>query len=147
MASALLTTSLRESNKQYHSIYYPFYFSLTLVIICMFFFMTSKGIPNLFDMTYTELLVNIFAAVASLGGQMFVSVAYKFTEASKLASLWNLQILFNFVIERYFLKHAFENIEILGIACIAVGLTVPIILKSEAYQDYMSAKTQTKLKV
>ena len=109
--------------------------------------MTSKGVPNYFELTYTDLLVNIFAAVASLGGQMFVSVAYKFTEASKLASLWNLQILFNFIIEWYFLKHTFENIELLGIACIGIALMVPIVLKSEAYQTMMSQDTKHKFKV
>lgn len=122
-------TLVRSMNKTLHYIYSAFYngfFGIPILILAYFF------APNVFSIekyTWTDVLLMSGAISGDLIGQVAMSLAFKFEEASRVGPILYMMIVFTYLADIIFFHYEFTLAESLGSLVIFISILTPIILR------------------
>ena len=120
---------LRKMNRIVHPIIFPFYFVLGLLIICSFAFLFIENSINISKYGAFDFLLILISTFGSLMTLIFMSLAYIYADASRLAPLTNIQNVFNFLIEFIVLRYNFGLTDVLGVLVFLISFLVPVVFK------------------
>lgn len=126
---AIAYNIVRAMNQTLHYIYSPFYnsFSGIFVIAILYF-----GFPNLLQYTQYDLTDCLLLSLASWGdlfAQICMSLSYKFEEASWVAPIMYLMIVFSYLSDILLFNYRFTLIETIASSVIIISIVMPTILR------------------
>lgn len=129
-----LVIFIRVINQVLNHLLFVFYMSLLSIVPCVVVFLISDGI-HIFNWGMADLLMLVIIAFGGIIGQIFSGLAYKYAEASKLGPFWNLEVVFLWVLEGFFLSYRFSLTDFYGGAFIIGALLLSIMIKSQSKLD------------
>lgn len=127
VAVAFVAIGLRKISQDIHFIIFPFYFIVGLFIICMTAYCIDRNSINIHKYTKLDLLTSCLSSVGSLGGLIFMSMAFKHANASQLVPLGSFENVCNFCAEYFLLGYNFGLTDLAGAVILSGAFLVPII--------------------
>ena len=112
---------IRKMNMTLPVIYSPFYNAISGVFVVIIFYWKL----NLSQLGLSETLLLTLGCLGDLIGQLTMSMALKYGEASKITPFLYLMIVFGLVFDVLLMHYSFSGSEILGCAVILVSILTP----------------------
>lgn len=126
--SSLAVASMRRVNKQIHYIFSPYYLWIAWMFITLAAFIYDPGLIHIFNYDIWDWLFLLGAGWLSLVGQLLLSLALKYADASSAAPLLYINCLVNVFTDLFYFKFEFYLMDIMGAAIITIWVFIPLLI-------------------
>ncbi|CAI2376172.1 unnamed protein product [Moneuplotes crassus] len=147
VANALNVVLTKQMNKYLHFIFSPFYFSMALVIESAFMILIFPEFNNFGDYSNTDWLIAIMIGFSNAGTQILLSIATKYEDASVLAPLNYVEVIFVLLADVIFFYVSFTLLDIIGMTLISVCILIPLIRKSREHKKEVHSEIEESLEM
>lgn len=122
-------TLVRQMNKSLHYIYSAFYNGFFGIPILVYVYFFHPQMFNYGSYSLKDVLLMSAAITGDLIGQIAMSLAFKFEEASRVGPILYMMIVFTYLADLLFFHYQFTLAESLGSLVVFVSILTPIILR------------------
>ncbi|CAI2372250.1 unnamed protein product [Moneuplotes crassus] len=126
VCASIVSIMLRVLNKEIHFAMSPFWFSATTLVMSLSLLCVYPAAYNFAHYTYSEISLFLISGFFNYGGQMFKSLAFKYSDASLVSPLQYFNVLYLFLSDIIIFKSTFTAFDGLGGMIILVSLLMPI---------------------
>ena len=135
LLGSIAIVSMRKLNQCVHYIFSPYYLWISWMIIVLWFMIIDSRYFNLNKCDFVDIMLILCTGLAALFGQLFLSLAFKYSHASSAAPLLYINCLFNVFTDLFYFRLQFFYTDIVGAFVITLWVFLPVI---QMWRQYYS---------
>lgn len=128
LISSLAVTSMKKLNQSVHYIFSPYYLCLACIIVSLWLFCYEEDYLNIEKYDQWDWVLLVSAGLFSLIGQLLLSWALQYSNATSAAPLLYINWLFNVFADLFYFKLKFYLLDLAGAGVITVCVFIPVLV-------------------
>jgi len=125
---SLAVASMRRLNQLVHYIFSPYYLWIMCILWCLWYYIYDQSYINIQHYNEWDWIFLSTAGWFSLVGQLLLSLAFKYSNASSAAPLLYINWLFNIFADLFYFKLEFYYCDLGGAGVITVWVFIPLLM-------------------
>lgn len=136
LSASVAYICMKKVNQEIHYIFSPYYLNIASLLLIIPIYLIDSDLIHL-HWTYKNMGYLFFIGLFALAGQILLSVAYKYGNASTVSPLMYINCLFNIFIDLLYFNFPFYWTDVIGAVLITGCLSLPVFI---LYRSHSGSK-------